>query len=60
MEEEDTELERVYHAAPFVPSEREEREKRCEEILSIQSYGLKKRYEHTGAKTHRFFNIDFL
>ncbi len=51
MEEEDTELERVYHAAPFVPSEREEREKRCEEILSIQSYGLKKRYEHTGAKT---------
>jgi NAD+ synthase (glutamine-hydrolysing) len=27
-----------------------EREKRCNEILSIQSYGLKKRYEHTGVK----------
>ncbi|MCM1174416.1 MAG: NAD(+) synthase [Blautia sp.] len=51
MEEEDTALERRYPATPFVPSGKEEREKRCDEILSIQSYGLKKRYEHTGAKT---------
>ena len=35
---------------PFVPSDRTEREKRCEEILSIQSYGLKKRFAHTGLK----------
>lgn len=51
MEEEDTELERSYDAMPFVPAEQKERERRCEEILSIQSCGLKKRYEHTGAKT---------
>ncbi len=51
MEEEDTELERRYDAMPFVPSGKKERETRCDEILSIQSYGLKKRYEHTGAKT---------
>lgn len=35
---------------PFVPSNISEREKRCEEILSIQSMGLKKRYQHTGCK----------
>ncbi|MCM1144487.1 MAG: NAD(+) synthase [Blautia sp.] len=51
LEEGDTELERVFDAMPFVPSKKEERDKRCDEILSIQSYGLKKRYEHTGAKT---------
>lgn len=51
MEEGDTELDRSFYAMPFVPSEQKEREKRCDEILSIQSYGLKKRYEHTGAKT---------
>lgn len=33
--------------APFVPSNENEREKRCEEILSIQTMGLKKRLEHT-------------
>ena len=51
LEEDDVELDRVFDPAPFVPSQKEERQKRCEEILSIQSYGLKKRYEHTGAKT---------
>ncbi len=51
MEEEDTALERVFNAQPFVPADRTEREKRCEEILSIQSYGLKKRYEHTGCQS---------
>ncbi len=51
MEEGDTELDRSFYAMPFVPSEQKEREKRCDEIFSIQSYGLKKRYEHTGAKT---------
>lgn len=36
---------------PFVPQDVQTREKRCEEILSIQSMGLKKRMEHTNAKT---------
>lgn len=51
LEEEDVKLDRSFEAAPFVPAGKEERQKRCEEILSIQSYGLKKRYEHTGAKS---------
>ncbi|MCH5255982.1 MAG: NAD(+) synthase [Lachnospiraceae bacterium] len=51
MEEEDTELERTFAPQPFVPSVKEERDKRCNEILSIQSYGLKKRFEHTGSKS---------
>lgn len=50
-EEDDTKLERVFRTTPFVPAGKDEREKRCEEILSIQSYGLKKRYEHTGSRT---------
>ena len=47
----DFEVERVIDNAPFVPSNTNEREKRCEEILSIQSLGLKKRLDHTHAKT---------
>lgn len=50
MQCEETVLERSFDCMPFVPSNQSEREKRCEEILSIQSYGLKKRYEHTGCK----------
>ena len=41
---------RKFPKNPFVPSSREEREKRCDEILSIQSMGLKKRLEHTNCK----------
>ncbi|MGN0273011.1 MAG: NAD(+) synthase, partial [Lachnospiraceae bacterium] len=37
--------------APFVPSSKENRDKRCEEILAIQANGLKKRLEHTGCKS---------
>lgn len=48
---EQTNLKRKFNKAPFVPSDKALREKRCEEILNIQSYGLKKRYEHTGCKT---------
>lgn len=47
---EETKLDRAFACMPFVPSDQTEREKRCDEILSIQSYGLKKRYEHTGCK----------
>ena len=46
----ETELTRVFPSRPFVPSENREREKRCEEILTIQAMGLKKRLEHTHAK----------
>ncbi len=51
MEEEETFLERRFSPRPFVPDQAKEREKRCDEILSIQSYGLKKRYEHTGSQS---------
>ena len=51
MEEEDTILTRTFAPQPFVPAVRSQRDKRCEEILSIQSYGLKKRYEHTGCQS---------
>ncbi len=47
---EETKLSRVFPRAPFVPSSETERNKRCEQILSIQANGLKKRLEHTGAK----------
>lgn len=47
----DSPFERFIDKAPFVPSRREEREKRCEEILSIQAMGLKKRMEHTHCKS---------
>ena len=48
---EETKLSRQFDRAPFVPSDKATREKRCEQILSIQANGLKKRYEHTGSKT---------
>ena len=48
---EDISLERTFGNMPFVPGNPLTRNKRCEEILSIQSYGLKKRYEHTHCKT---------
>lgn len=51
MEEEETRLTRSFAPQPFVPTEQKERNKRCDEILSIQSYGLKKRYEHTGCQS---------
>ncbi len=45
------ELDRRIASRPFVPGNRADREKRCEEILSIQSMGLKKRLEHTGCRS---------
>lgn len=48
---EETHLKRVFPAKPFVPSNKEEREKRCDEILSIQAMGLKKRLEHTHCRS---------
>ncbi len=46
---EETELTRHIAPLPFVPSGKSDRAMRCEEILSIQAHGLKKRIEHTGA-----------
>lgn len=51
VEVQDTELTRPIPATPFVPSNSEERAKRCEEILMIQAMGLKKRLAHTRAKS---------
>ncbi len=50
MKQTQTALSRTFGCMPFVPADKTVREKRCDEILSIQSYGLKKRYEHTGSK----------
>lgn len=44
-----TSLLRPLDNAPFVPSSMEEREKRCNEILTLQAMGLKKRLAHTHA-----------
>ena len=47
LKKEATKLTRFVDPSPFVPGRAEERKKRCEEILAIQSMGLKKRLEHT-------------
>ena len=43
---EETKLTRKYSQYPFVPSRKEERDMRCDEILNIQAMGLKKRLAH--------------
>lgn len=48
---EETALTRKFDPMPFVPDDRADREKRCDEILAIQAMGLKKRLEHTNCKT---------
>lgn len=47
---EETKITRNINKYPFVPDENI-KEKRCEEILTIQSFGLKKRIEHTNCKS---------
>ena len=44
---EETELIREFPISPFIPEEKEELGRRCEEILNMQALGLKKRLEHT-------------
>ena len=46
-----TTLTRGVSPSPFVPQDEALRSERCEEILKIAALGLKKRLEHTGAKT---------
>ena len=48
---EETRLTRAVSPAPFVPVDAEDRAERCNEILKIAALGLKKRLEHTGART---------
>ena len=45
-----TALTRTFARTPFVPASDDQIAERAEEILRIQSYGLKKRVEHTRAK----------
>ncbi len=48
LKEQEVRLERFFARTPFVPEDDRDRQERCEEILSIQAHGLKKRLEHTG------------
>lgn len=43
----DTILTRNFTQTPFVPQNKTDRDRRCDEILSIQAMGLKKRLTHT-------------
>ena len=47
----DTRLTRPISPTPFVPQDQNDRAERCNEILYIAAMGLKKRLEHTNAKT---------
>ncbi len=44
-------LMRHYEKTPFVPADKNKKQERCEEILDIQTFGLKKRLVHTSAKS---------
>ena len=44
---EETKLTRYFDPRPFVPSDKHNRDQRCDEILNIQAMGLKKRLAHT-------------
>jgi NAD+ synthase (glutamine-hydrolysing) len=46
----DDDITRKINNAPFVPADKGDRDDRCNEILTIQAMGLKKRLDHTGCK----------
>ena len=50
LEVKENKITRTFPKAPIVPDNQDERDKRCDEILSLQSMGLKKRLEHTNCK----------
>lgn len=50
VDETNTVITRHIDPRPFVPSTKEDRDVRCEEILMIQAQGLKKRLKHIGCK----------
>lgn len=47
---EETKLTRFFARTPFVPGDKGNRDRRCEEILNIQAAGLAKRLRHTGCR----------
>lgn len=47
---EETKLTRFFARTPFVPGDKDNRDRRCEEILNIQAAGLAKRLRHTGCR----------
>ena len=47
---ETTKLTRAVDPHPFVPSSAEKRAERCEDVFSIQAYGLAKRLSHTRSR----------
>ena len=49
--DQDTVITRHIPQSPFMPEDEAARTKCCEETFMIQSYGLKKRLEHTNSKT---------
>ena len=51
LEERETVLTRFVDPMPFVPADTAARDGRCEDILSLQAAGLRKRIEHAHAKT---------
>lgn len=48
---EETALTRKFFSRPFVPEREKEKAERCEEILTIQAMGLKKRLAHTKSES---------
>ncbi len=46
-----TKIRRYVSPTPFIPENEADRSARCEEILTIAALGLKKRLEHTSART---------
>lgn len=50
-EEMQTSLTRVFSRTPFVPTDEVMKKQRCEEIITLQAMGLRKRLAHTGCKT---------
>lgn len=50
QKEKEFKLDRKIDGSPFVPADEKQRNERCEEIMSIQAYGLKKRIEHIGCQ----------
>jgi len=46
----ETHLERKFPKSPFVPENKEERNSNSEDVITIQSLGLKKRMAHVGCK----------
>ena len=48
---EETKLTRTVFRTPFVPSDEEKKKQRCEEILTLQAMGLRKRLAHTNCKS---------